>query len=101
MGGEMGGCMSRPDSCLGGGFGADKKKKCGKRRKSSIKKRVSFHSSDRSLDKADKNFALHPSFSNPTINGLCSVYVNMSVCSIIVNAFDPSISEVKNFFFEV
>nr|GLL49830.1 uncharacterized protein LOC109154787 isoform X2 [Ipomoea trifida] len=52
--------MSRP-----GRFGGEKKKKCGKRRKSGIKKRVSFHSSDPSLDKADKN----PSFTNPIIHG--------------------------------
>lgn len=81
----MGGCMSRP-----GRFGGEKKKKCGKRRKSGIKKRVSFHSSDPSLDKADKN----PSFINPTIHGLCFVYVYY-VCSVLVNVFDPSISEVK------
>ncbi|CAN4116239.1 unnamed protein product [Withania somnifera] len=66
----MGGCVSRPDGCVGGRLvGGGSKKKCRKRRKG-VKKRVSSHVSDGSADKVDKSsYPLDSCFNNPTYNG--------------------------------
>ncbi|XP_019164732.1 PREDICTED: uncharacterized protein LOC109160928 [Ipomoea nil] len=64
----MGGCVSRPESCVGGRFGGGKKK--GRRRKKgAVKKRVSSHLSDRSSDRVDKGFPAGRSHNNPTLHG--------------------------------
>ncbi|XP_060214456.1 uncharacterized protein LOC132641467 [Lycium barbarum] len=65
----MGGCVSRPDGCVGGRLGGSKRK-CRKRRKT-VKKRVSLNVSDRSSvdNKVDKSFPLDRSFNNPTFYG--------------------------------
>ncbi|XP_009781583.1 uncharacterized protein LOC107785140 [Nicotiana tabacum] len=61
----MGGCVSRPDGCVGGS-----KKKCVRRKRRKIKKRASSHISDQSAaDKVDKSFPLDRSFNNPTFYG--------------------------------
>nr|GMD18240.1 Protein ENHANCED DISEASE RESISTANCE like [Ipomoea batatas] len=63
----MGGCVSRPESCVGGRFGGGKKK--GRRRKKgAVKKRVSSHLSDRSSDRVDKGFPQGRSHNNPTLH---------------------------------
>ncbi|KAM3304062.1 hypothetical protein P3S67_015094 [Capsicum chacoense] len=65
----MGGCVSRPNGCVGGRLIGGTKRKCRKKTKS-VKKRVSSHVSDRSADKVDKSsFPLDRSFNNPTFNG--------------------------------
>lgn len=77
----MGGCVSRPNGCVGGRLIGGTKKKCRKKTKS-VKKRVSSHVSDRSADKVDKSsFPLDRSFNNPTFNG--NFYLIDSVCTLI------------------
>ncbi|KAK4373222.1 hypothetical protein RND71_008606 [Anisodus tanguticus] len=65
----MGGCVSRPDSCVGGKLRGSNKFIRRRRRKSN-KKRVTSNLYDRSLDKIDESFPLDNfSFNNPTFQG--------------------------------
>ncbi|KAL3511200.1 hypothetical protein ACH5RR_030601 [Cinchona calisaya] len=69
----MGACLSRPESCVGGGkLGGSKKKIIRRRRRKGVKRKVPSHLSDHqsSLDKVDnKSLPLdRSSFNNPTFN---------------------------------
>ncbi|KAL3501296.1 hypothetical protein ACH5RR_035745 [Cinchona calisaya] len=64
----MGGCVSRPESCVGGGKLGGSKKKF-RRRTKGVKRKVPSHLSDpSSFDKFDKSLPFDRSFNNPTFN---------------------------------
>ncbi|XP_059308556.1 uncharacterized protein LOC132059790 isoform X1 [Lycium ferocissimum] len=66
----MGGCVSRPDSCVGGKLRGTKKFRRRRRRKANKKRVLSSNLYDRSLDKIDESFPLDNfNFNNPTFQG--------------------------------
>ncbi|KAL6983567.1 hypothetical protein U1Q18_016951 [Sarracenia purpurea var. burkii] len=64
----MGACVSTPEGCVGGRLSSSRKK-CSRKRKKAIKRKVSSRLSDRSFDMVDKSALPDGSNSHPAFHG--------------------------------